>query len=242
MAYCCNSLYTILSVFKGVTSIKDEKEKYKELARQFEKVAKGVFFGGYFQVNNIRRIYPIEIEFYYHEESPDGLKDPVMYHTKEHTKDESLSYYPLGSLNFHVSGMDVTFEKEEEYRASFLICKYKVHDLVTKEWKEEERSTYIYEDMLMRISIFDGINLQWISEQEPVDDWNPHIEWRKNVADYEKDESGQYKKDEKGNYIKIEFKGSKEDFKKLSDIEKKEYFTYSGKIFEKCTRQWRYRK
>ena len=227
-----DSSHTILSVFKGVTSIKNEEQKYSELARQFKEVAKGIFFGGYFQVNDIRRIYPVEIEFYYHEESPEGLKDPVMYHTKEHTKNDSLPYYPLGSLNFHVSGMDVTFEKEGEYRASFLIREYKVYDLVTKEWKEEKRPTYIYEDMLMGIPIFDGINLQWIPKQEPVDNWNPIPKWRINVADYQRCEDGQYKKDEI----------SKSDFEKLSPTEQQEYFKYSGKIFKKCTRPWNYRK
>lgn len=235
-----DSSHTILSVFKGVTSIKNEEQKYSELARQFKEVAKGIFFGGYFQVNDIRRIYPVEIEFYYHEESPEGLKDPVMYHTKEHTKNDSLPYYPLGSLNFHVSGMDVTFEKEGEYRASFLIREYKVYDLVTKEWKEEKRPTYIYEDMLMGVPIFDGIQIQWISEQEAVEDWIPVPKWRINVADYQRDDDRKYKRDKYGNYIKDEI--SKEEYEILPQAEQDEYFKYSGKIFKKCTRLWNYQK
>ena len=235
-----NPLQTILSRFEGVASIQDEKQKYDELARQFKDVAKEVFFGGYFQINNIRRIYPLEIEFYYHEESPGGLKDPVMYHTKEHTKNDNLPYFPLGSLNFHVSGMDVTFEKEGEYRASFLIREYKVYDIVTKEWKEEKRPTYIYEDMLMELPIFDGIHIQWISEQEAVEDWKADPKWRINVADYQRGDDRKYIRDKNGNYFKDEI--SKEKYEKLSQAKQKDYFKYSGKFFMKCTRLWNYRK
>ena len=240
MVQNCDSLQTALSAFKGVTSIDGEKQKYAELARQFKDVAKRVLFGGYFKINNIRKIYPIEIEFYYHEESPDGLKDPVMYHTKEHTKDKNLPYFPLGSLNFHVSGMDVTFEKEGEYRASFLIREYRVYDLVNQEWKDGKRPTYIYEDMLMGIPIFEGIHIQWIPEKETLKDWKSNPKWRINVADYQRDDDRKYTRDKNGNYIKNEI--NKEDYKKLPETERQEYFKYSGKIFKKCTRLWNYRK
>ncbi|MGM9814650.1 MAG: hypothetical protein ACI3ZX_00860 [Candidatus Aphodosoma sp.] len=45
---------------------------------QFEAIAKDVFLGGCFEINSVRRIYPLEIEFYYHEEGKGGLKDPVL--------------------------------------------------------------------------------------------------------------------------------------------------------------------
>ena len=243
MANCCDSLHDVLCAFSGVTSTHDENE----LARQFQDVANGIFFGGCFQINGIRRLYPIEIEFYYHEENPDGLKDPVMYHTSDRTKNENLSYYPLGSLHFHVSGMDVTFENEEKkYRASFLIREYQVADLVDGIWiprKEtnKNRPTYIYEDMLMGISVFSGINIQWVTEHTTTGGYK--TESRVNVAAYKKDEHGRYIKDKNRNYIKEEIKDiSKEEFKLLPEEEKKKYFFYSGKMFKRCTRPWNYRK
>ena len=108
-----NNLNSVLESFKGVTEIKDEKEKLSSLSSQFEAIAKDVLLGGCFEINGVRRIYPLEIEFYYHEEGEDGLKDPVMYHTDDH-EGRQLEYYPLGSLNCHISGMDITFENEEK--------------------------------------------------------------------------------------------------------------------------------
>ena len=158
-----NNLNSVLDSFQGVTEIKDEKEKLSHLSSQFEAIAKDVLLGGCFEINGVRRIYPLEIEFYYHEEGENGLKDPVMYHTADHDG-KMLDYYPLGSLNCHISGMDVTFENQEkQYRASFLIRKYRVCEYESGEWVEkkecEKRSTYIYEDMFMNIKPGEGVKL-----------------------------------------------------------------------------------
>ena len=166
-----NNLNSVLDSFQGVTEIKDEKEKLSNLSSQFEAIAKDVLLGGCFEINGVRRIYPLEIEFYYHEEGENGLKDPVMYHTADHDG-KMLDYYPLGSLNCHISGMDVTFENQEkQYRASFLIRKYRVCEYESGEWVEkkefEKRSTYIYEDMFMNIPLSDGINVKWVNV-EPI--------------------------------------------------------------------------
>ena len=166
-----NNLNSVLDSFQGVTEIKDEKEKLSNLSSQFEAIAKDVLLGGCFEINGVRRIYPLEIEFYYHEEGENGLKDPVMYHTADH-EGKMLDYYPLGSLNCHISGMDVTFENQEkQYRASFLIRKYRVCEYESGEWVEkkecEKRSTYIYEDMFMNIPLSDGINVKWVNV-EPI--------------------------------------------------------------------------
>ena len=166
-----NNLNSVLDSFQGVTEIKDEKEKLSHLSSQFEAIAKDVLLGGCFEINGVRRIYPLEIEFYYHEEGENGLKDPVMYHTADH-EGKMLDYYPLGSLNCHISGMDVTFENQEkQYRASFLIRKYRVCEYESGEWVEkkecEKRSTYIYEDMFMNIPLSDGINVKWVNV-EPI--------------------------------------------------------------------------
>ena len=73
-----NNLCSVLVSFQGVTEIIDEKEKLSSLSSQFEAIAKDVFLGGCFEINSVRRIYPLEIEFYYHEEDECGLKDPVL--------------------------------------------------------------------------------------------------------------------------------------------------------------------
>ena len=227
-----NGLFCGLEAFHGVIEIKDEKEKLSHLSSQFEAIAKDVIPGGCFE----RRIYPLEIEFYDHEEGENGLKDPVMYHTDDHEK-VAPKYFPLGALNCHLSGIDVTFEnKEKQYRASFLIRKYRVCEYESGEWVEkkecEERPTYIYEDMFMNIPLSDGINVKWVNV-EPI---NPAEEIlskpRINVAEYERDNNGKFRK--------VEISG--DDYNKLSKDEKDDYFSYSGKRLKMCKRMWNYYK
>ena len=164
------------------------------------------------------------------------MKDPVMYHTADH-EGKMLDYYPLGSLNCHISGMDVTFENQEkQYRASFLIRKYRVCEYEGGAWKVkknkecEKRSTYIYEDMFMNIPLSDGINVKWVNV-EPI---NPAEEIlskpRINVAEYKRGNDGKFKK------VEI----IKDEYDKLSDVEQQEYFSYSGKKLKKCKREWNY--
>ena len=232
-----NGLFCGLEAFHGVIEIKDEKEKLSHLSLQFEAIAKDVILGGCFEINGMRRIYyPLEIEFYYHEEGENGLKDPVMYHTDDHEK-VAPKYFPLGALNCHLSGIDVTFEnKEKQYRASFLIRKYRVCEYESGEWVEkkecEKRSTYIYEDMFMNIPLSDGINVKWVNV-EPI---NPAEEIlskpRINVAEYERENNGKFRK--------VEISG--DDYNKLSKDEKDDYFSYSGKRLKMCKRMWNYYK
>ncbi|MCF2560559.1 hypothetical protein I6E23_11435 [Prevotella brevis] len=225
-----NTLYEALAGFNGVSDIKLESVKQEELSKQFSEVAKRIFNTGYFEVNGSRRIYPTVIEFYYHEEVEGGLEDPIMYHTNLNNKGQ-VDYYPFGSFNFHVSGLDVTFEKKDEYRASFLIREYDVYSLKDGAWikdKSECRSTYIYEDMLMGLSVFDGISINWVTEQSAIE-YSVTTTERKNVASYHI-ENNKYVKDEISN----------EDYKNLPDSKKALYFSYSGKKYKKCTRQWSY--
>lgn len=225
-----NTLYEALAGFNGVTNIKLDSEKRVILSKQFSELATKIFNTGYFEVNGCRRIYPTVIEFYYHEEVEGGLLDPIMYHTNLKNK-EQVDYYPFGSFNFHVSGLDVTFEKKDEYRASFLIREYDVYSLKNGVWfkdKSECRSTYIYEDMLMGLSVFDGISICWVTEKSGCE-YSVTTTERKNVASYHK---------ENNKYIKDEI--SNDEYKKLSDSEKTLYFSYSGKKYKKCTRQWSY--
>ena len=229
-----NGLFCGLDSFQGVTEIKDEKEKLSHLSSQFEAIAKDVLLGGCFEINGVRRIYPLEIEFYYHEEGENGLKDPVMYHTADH-EGKMLDYYPLGSLNCHISGMDVTFENQEkQYRASFLIRKYRVCEYESGEWVEkkecEKRSTYIYEDMFMNIPLFDGITVKWISGET--------VNLTKEIVRKQRINVAEYKRGNDGKFKKVEI--IKDEYDKLSDVEQQEYFSYSGKKLKKCKREWNY--
>ena len=239
-----NGLFCGLEAFHGVIEIKDEKEKLSHLSSQFEAIAKDVILGGCFEINGVRRIFPLEIEFYYHEEGEDGVKDPVLYHTADHEK-VAPKYFPLGALNCHLSGIDVTFEnKEKQYRASFLIRKYRVCEYESGEWVEkkecEKRSTYIYEDMFMNIPLSDGINVKWVNVEpiHPAEEIlsNPRI----NVAEYERDNNGKYERDNNGKFRKVEISG--DDYNKLSKDEKDDYFSYSGKRLKMCKRMWNYYK
>ena len=229
-----NNLRFVLETFQGVTEIKDKKEKLSSLSSQFEAIAKDIIHGGCFEINGVRRIYPLEIEFYYHEEGENGLKDPVMYHTDDH-EGKQLDYYPLGSINCHLSGIDVTFENEEkQYRASFLVREYRVCEYEFGEWVEkkvrEQRPTYLYEDMFMNIPVFDCIDVKWVNVApiNPAEDIfsKPRI----NVAEYERDNEGKFKK------VEI----SEDEYNKLLKDEKIDYFSYSGKKLKRCKRMWNY--
>lgn len=229
-----NGLFRGLESFQGVTEIKDEKEKLSSLSLQFETIAKDVLLGGCFEINGMRRIYPLEIEFYYHEEGEDGLKDPVMYHTADHEK-VAPKYFPLGALNCHLSGIDVTFEnKEKQYRASFLIREYRVCEYECGAWVEkkecEKRSTYLYEDMFMNIPLFDCITVKWVSGETV----NP----TKEIVRKQRINVAEYKRDNNGKFTKVEI--TKDEYDKLSDAEQKDYFSYSGKKLKKCKREWNY--
>ena len=100
----CQKLQETLEQFTPANSI-------DKLTIQFENIAQ-VVFNGRFVVNGEYEIYPIEIEFYYHDEEKGTIIEPQMYHIKE------LPYFPIGSLCPNRSGVDMTFEREGKYRAS----------------------------------------------------------------------------------------------------------------------------
>ena len=83
-----NTLYDTLAGFTDVTNIKPDSEKRAILSKQFSEVATKIFNSGCFEVNGCRRIYPTDIEFYYHEEVEGGLLDPIMYHTNLNNKEQ----------------------------------------------------------------------------------------------------------------------------------------------------------
>lgn len=219
-----HNLFKILSRFHGVKGEEDD------LMPQFKEIARYLLSGGYFLINKKRKIYLTDIEFYYHEEGSEGkkVKDPVMYHTYDHEKNtkavkannNELPYFPPCSLHTHVSGIDITFENEEQqYRASFLIRGYKRDDK-----KEETRSTQIYEDFFMGIPLSQSITIEWVDKDDVCSPLDIESTVRLRVPAYKKDSKGDYITDAKGNYIK-------------------DFIIKDGKkVFKQCPRKWRFKR
>ena len=219
-----HTLFNVLSSFHGVEG---EEEK---LIPQFKEIARYLLSGGYFLINKKRRICLTDIEFYYHEEGSEGkkIKDPIMYHSYDHEKDtkvvkdnnNKLPFLSLCSLNTHVSGIDVTFENEEQqYRASFLIRGYKRDDQ-----KEEIHSTQIYEDFFMGIPLSQNIIIEWENEGNLCSHLDIESTVRLRVPAYQKDSHGDYITDAKGNYMR--------------DFTVKD----GKKVFKQCSRKWRFKR
>ncbi len=169
------------------------------IAMCFEPCAKKILAGHFRVINNeaekpvVRIIQPTAIELYYHEEGEGRFKDPIMYHTNDrkvwgkenYFEDrgiDGLPYYPIGNLNPHTSGIDITFENaKERYRASFLMREYKV----TYEGGKTVRvvnSTEIYDDMLLNGITLD--NADWVEWCDGSDEVEVERKWRRNVPMY----------------------------------------------------------
>ena len=62
-AMITDNLLLVLKNFQGVREEQGENEKLRNLAVQFMNVAENILLGACFEVNGVRRIYPLEIEF-----------------------------------------------------------------------------------------------------------------------------------------------------------------------------------
>ena len=155
----------------------------------------------------VREIIPTAIELYYHEEREGGFKDPVMYHTNDRKNTDGTSYFanrrinrvpyfPMGSMNPHTSGIDFTFEnQEEQYRASFLIREYSLRIDGGKPIPIKN-STDIYDDMLIQgIPFGDADWIEWVDGAAP-ESFHVVRGWRRNVAEYEETRPGFWRKKE----------------------------------------------
>ena len=147
-----------------LTQFNPRKADGETILNEFNKIAKVVFYGGYFLVKKDVRIYPVEIEFYLHGERTEDkgtwMQDIKMIHKG---KKKDVPYFPnTGSFYPHTFGVDVTFENEKlEYRASFLIRKYQYK----KRGEVVENPTYLWED-LFGYNTFSGSGLviKWKDE------------------------------------------------------------------------------
>lgn len=146
-----------------------------ELTKQFEDIAQ-IVFNGRFVVNGEYEINPISIEFYFHDEENKSIIEPQMYHVGEYP------YFPIGAIFPNRSGVDMTFEREGKYRASFLVRGYTYKSLVddkeedftnkaSKKLKEGEidkfKPQYLWEDLFGNASIFGkGLSIVWMDNED----------------------------------------------------------------------------
>ena len=223
----------------------ERKEYAKVIGDCFFPCAQKIL-GGYFRVFNraggneiSREIHPTSIELYYHEEGAGRFKDPIMYHTDDRKRSdemkrktnprdyyesrgiESIPYYPFGSINPHVSGIDITFENPVlQCRASFLIREY---DVVYESGKRirVKNSTEIYDDMLIQgIPMGDSGWIEWCDggaiEKEKIE-----CIGRRNVPEFKETEQGIWKRN--------------------TDIESRDSFSIGGTKYVKCPFPWQFK-
>lgn len=182
----------------GTWGTDDESKRAEEVSTWAVPVASSILHTGYFLVDGLYRIYPTVLELYYHEESDDGLEDPIMYHTDARCP-SYLGEYPYfrpGSFHLHTSGIDITFEKEGEYRASFLIREFRVADASGKTIVEnDDKSTHLFDYMFpYGVSEESLSKISWITAQEPHEDLPVKVlHPRKNVCRYKKRDDGRYR-------------------------------------------------
>lgn len=159
-------LYDYLSLFKRPIS-------EEELTTNFAQLAPHFIYGGYINVNDTYKIYIRTVEFYFHDEhdTADAIKDPIVYHRNPSQCQYDIPYFPLMSLNAHISGIDITFENEEQrYRASALIREFSVFDikanrfLPLKKDGRDDRSTFLYE-YLNGFTLNGSASIKWIDAE-----------------------------------------------------------------------------
>ncbi len=190
---------TLINILKKFNENRNEKVNAKQwnedaVAECFKDCAKQILCEGYFLINNDYIVDLGSIELYYHEE--DGtIKDPKMYHTndkipevfkkrlkenpidqlpifyKELKENGGYPYFEKGSFNLHQSGIDVTFEnndnKNDKYRASFLIRSYRMFkkddpnkDIILY----DSCSSHLYDDLYYSglLSFLDTSTIKWV--------------------------------------------------------------------------------
>lgn len=188
-------LFNALENFEGSSSNRD-------LRSQFEDIAQAAF-SGHFVINKGTDkeygIYLYNIEFYYHDEGRDGIKDPVMYH-QDANGYKGLDY-SLGAIVPNPSGVDIAFENEaKNYRASFLIRGYVVLDRNASKIVEHnnDHPRYLWDDLFGYTDKAScGLpNIRWEDDVFPFTG-EIQNDVRKNV--FLKDDKGNNLLDENGN-------------------------------------------
>lgn len=180
------------------------------------------------------RVYPTTVEFYFHSEKENGVKDPIVYHRNNNKVKGEIPYFPMCTLHAHDSGYDITFENpNEKYRASVLIRAYQVWDVKQNCWlkwdtNDEQFRACQTEDktpintqvwylkyILNGHTIGSGSLINWIDSAELIKISANDGKHRQNVPKYE--------------YIKEERK-----YEKII----KGYNKKNKPIYDPCTRLW----
>ena len=176
-----NSLKTLIAAFsltpeERIQILKDEDHSMPD---SFKRIAESILSGCFVVSSDGKddvRIYPTIVEFYYHEEGDGGIKDPIVYH--RNTLSSEKNVIPIGILHNHVSGVDITFERNREkvIRASVLIRAFSIEGGINNESMEafsipltnNEHSTHLYAALFSQFSLFDGFSIKWEDGKEPA--------------------------------------------------------------------------
>ena len=194
-----NALISCFEAFKKERDAAKEQGRLSHafLSQQFSRIAQHLIYCGHFEVISngklIRCIYLDTLEFYYHEEGDGEIKDYIVYHrNKDKSPNDYLEAFPVGSLNTHVSGVDITFEDQSDkptYRASVLIRAFHVEEFIHTDGlhpclETETRSTYLYEYLFMGLPINESVQIRWVVDSNHTDSV-PHCGYRVNVHKYD---------------------------------------------------------
>lgn len=170
--------------------------KVESLNAAFKALAPAFLYGGYIKVRNDYRIYIDTIEFYFHSEKKEGVKDTIVYHRNGRYGIEDVPYFEPLMFHAHASGFDIAFEsQEDQYRASALIRRYTIMNADGTEYIRrdgepiirDDRSTYLY-DILNGFGLGEANAITWVSEPKECKE-DIKGEKRRNVYDLVYDEA-----------------------------------------------------
>ena len=147
--------------FKSLEKVKSFTQEFpwqenqrQKLEENFDSLAKYFLYGGYIRVLDRYRVYIQRVEFYFHSEKKDGIKDDIVYHRNDYHVEGKLPYFLPFTLHAHASGFDIAFENpEKEYRASVLIRAYEIYD-------EQEKRYVNYK------KAYDEQSKKWIDKED----------------------------------------------------------------------------
>lgn len=186
----------------------DVNDKDNKISEAFRPIAE-IILSGHFLVrknnsDSYVKVHPTCVEMYYHEEGEgeDKIKDYIVYHRNSNDGKNKKSIFPLGVLHNHVSGIDLTFEKEgddgEPIRFSALIREFWVDKTNKKEEDiygmgeidksseslSDKKPTHLYDALYSQFSAFDGFSIQWVDGEENDRKTINSPRNRLNVAEY----------------------------------------------------------
>ncbi|MCQ2275313.1 MAG: hypothetical protein MJZ86_11030 [Bacteroidales bacterium] len=188
-----------------------------ELYEMFSSLSQDFLYGGYLSVKDASgsecyQLYIKTVEFYFHSELDNGVKDYIVYHRNGNGL-ENLPYLPLMSLNAHGSGFDITFENEKkQYRASALIREYEVKkgEKYLKWEKSEkdgkymfvEKEAYCYNHQVLSLyyilsgfNIVGDNNVSWVDHERTMTQIDSHP--RLNVPKFDSNGTKTNEKDDR---------------------------------------------